>query len=130
MGDSLTHVDTNVLIALVSQAHSHHVEARVWFEGHREVAVSSITWHEFFRGPLTVQQFQVIRQIIGGNILPLARAEAERAAGLFNLTGRRRGSGGDCLVAACAIEAGSPILTFNDADFMRFVPHGLKMQKW
>lgn len=54
--------------------------------------------------------------------------EAEEAARLFNLSGRRRGSHADCVIAAAAIVAGVPLATFNVADFQRLVPFGLVLE--
>ncbi|NQX02602.1 hypothetical protein HQ447_18240, partial [bacterium] len=54
--------------------------------------------------------------------------EAEEAARLFNLSGRRRGSHADCMIAAAAIVSGMPLATFNRADFERLVPFGLLLE--
>ena len=56
------------------------------------------------------------------------RQAAEEAARLFNLTGRRRGSHADCMIAASAIVAGAPLATLNAADFQPLVPFGLSLQ--
>ena len=51
--------------------------------------------------------------------------DAEKAARLFNLTGRRSKSYADCCIAAVAIRLGAPLATSNRDDFTPMVPHGL-----
>jgi len=48
------------------------------------------------------------------------------AAGLFDQTGRRRGSRFDCLIPTTAILAQADIATADESDFKTFVAHGLK----
>jgi predicted nucleic acid-binding protein len=47
--------------------------------------------------------------------------------GLFNQTGRRRGSRFDCLIAATAVLAQADFATQNRSDFAPFISHGLKL---
>ncbi|MDG2345630.1 MAG: hypothetical protein P8M62_06215 [Opitutae bacterium] len=47
------------------------------------------------------------------------------AAELYNATGRRRGSTGDCLIASVAIDTKAELMTLNISDFKLFVPYGL-----
>lgn len=60
------------------------------------------------------------RGLILGEAVPFTSADAVRAAERFNLTGRRRGSFTDCLIAAAALNAGATIATSHPADFRRF----------
>jgi predicted nucleic acid-binding protein len=61
------------------------------------------------------------------SVLDLDMAAAERAAHLFNDTGRRRGSLLDCLVAAAAIAAGAELATANPRAVERFRGAGLDL---
>jgi predicted nucleic acid-binding protein len=55
----------------------------------------------------------------------LDRVDAEKAAELFNATGRRSKSYADCCIAAVAIGSRVPLATGNRDDFAPMVPHGL-----
>lgn len=57
--------------------------------------------------------------------IALLRADSVLSARLFNLTGRRRGSLTDCMIAATAIRTGASLATADPADFRRFEPAGL-----
>ena len=67
------------------------------------------------------------RAAIGGLILPVDEAVAERAADIFNRAGRRRNRRTDSLIAATAIVAGAELASFNAEDFVPFTAHGLKL---
>lgn len=124
----MIHLDTNILIDLVT-AHSAQVAPiRKWLEEGEELTVSSIAWSEFLNGPHTLQQKEAVRSILAGGILPFDEAQAERASRLFHYTGRRRGSHADCMIAAAALCSGERVATRNHKDFERFVPHGLKLE--
>ena len=103
-----------------------HVRLRSWLSRSASLAISAIAWSEFCCGPLPPGAESLARDVVGA-IVPVGAGEAERAAALFNATGRRRGSMMDCLIAACAIEADVPMATANFVDFRRFVPLGLRL---
>jgi predicted nucleic acid-binding protein len=58
---------------------------------------------------------------------PLLPADADRAADLYNATGRRRGSLADCLIAATCLRLGASLATANVGDFRGFEPMGLRL---
>lgn len=60
-------------------------------------------------------------------VVALDEETADRAATLFNATGRRRGLRTDSLIAATAIQADAELATFNTADYRLFVSFGLKL---
>lgn len=121
----MIHLDTNLLIDLVTIGSPHIVVVRQWLQNGEELAVCAIAWSEFLNGPHTKQQKDAVNAIVGGRILDFSVKEAEQASKLFHFTGRRRGSHSDCMIAACAMTHGVRIATRNVDDFDKFVPHGL-----
>lgn len=57
----------------------------------------------------------------------LTRPDAEKAAELFNATGRRAKSYADCCIAAIAIRASVPLAASNHDDFNPMLAHGLAL---
>lgn len=123
--ESLTHLDTSFLIkALVPGTREDH-RLRLWIREGGAISISSIARTEFLCGPVSDEDRQRARKIVG-TPLPLVEGQAERAAKLFNVGGRRRGSFPDCLIAATALNAGARLATSNPGDFRRFERAELK----
>lgn len=123
----MIHLDTNLLIDLVTVGSPHIAVIRQWLEAGEELAVSAIAWSEFLNGPHTRQQKDAIQAVVGGRILDFTAKEAEQASRLFHYTGRKRGSHADCMIAACAMTNDVRVATRNICDFEKFVPYGLKL---
>lgn len=123
----MTHLDTNLLIDLVTVGSPHIAIVRQWLEQGEELAVSAIAWSEFLNGPHTRPQKEAVQSIVGNRILDFGVKEAEQASRLFHYTGRKRGSHADCMIAAAAMVYGVRIATRNVSDFEKFVPHGLQL---
>lgn len=120
------HLDTSFLIRALAGPSPENARLRTMLSQRDSLAISALAWAEFCCGPLPLGAESLAREVVGA-IVHVGVAEAERAAALFNNTGRRRGSMMDCLIAASAIEANVPIVTSNVVDFRRFVPHGLQL---
>lgn len=122
----MIHLDTNVLIALPLLARQRHVLTRRIAKG-EPVATSSLAWFEYVCGPVTESEQFLVHAAIGGRILNVDEAVAERAAALFNHAGRKRRLRTDSLIAATAILAGAELASYNAEDFGPFIPHGLQL---
>lgn len=123
----MIHVDANVLIALSVLLRPQPTEFERRLHKGESVTASAPAWFEFACGPVTEIDLDKAEEFLGGKVAPLTREHADRAAVLFNITGRRRASKTDCLIAAIAITDGADLATFNRADFKRFEPFGLQL---
>lgn len=124
----MIHLDTNFLVDLVTAGSPGGEKIMAWLNEGRAVTTSAVAWSEFCNGPLSREQKDAAFAVLDRRILDFTWREAEEAARLFNLTGRRRGSHADCMIAAAAMIARAPLATFNRADFERLVPLGLMLE--
>ncbi|MGN6592553.1 MAG: type II toxin-antitoxin system VapC family toxin [Terriglobales bacterium] len=118
------HLDTNFLVGMGKVATPPARLLEQWLMQGRSLATSIVAWSEYLCGPVADDQRAAARRIVGP-ALPFTEADAELAAGLFNRSGRRRGSLLDCQIAAVAIRCGAALATVNPADFARFTSAGL-----
>lgn len=123
----MIHLDTNILIDLVTSGSPQIAHIRKWLTDGEPLAVSAIAWSEFCNGPHTREQKNAIHAVLRGKVIPFDEAQAEQASRLFHYTGRRRGSHPDCMIAAAAMCHGVHVATRNIKDFERFLPYGLKL---
>jgi|SRR5579864_9008915 len=123
---SPTHLDTSFLINALVPGTREDRRLRRWIPQGSVIAMSSIGWAEFLCGPVSDVDRQRARKVVGVPLV-LAETEAERAAELFNVGGRRRGSLADCLIAATALKAGASLATSNAEDIRSFEGEGLKV---
>lgn len=120
-------LDTNALIALSDPSDPLFQYTEKAIRNGTQACTSSVAWHEYVRGPLLDQDRDRALRVIESRIFSLDRRQAEVASELFNLTGRRRGSTADCLIAAYAVCHKTDLLTCNLGDFRPFVPLGLSL---
>src|SRR6478735_1491290 len=118
----MIHLDTNFLVDLVTVGSPGGAKIRGWLNAGKSVTTSAVAWSEFCNGPLTKAQKDAAFAVLDRKIADFTWREAEEAARLFNLSGRRRGSHADCMIAAAAILAGAPLVTHKTSDFQRLVP--------
>lgn len=125
----MIHLDTNLLI----RAAGGHLFAlqmmRRWREAGEAVGTSSVAWFEFACGPVDADRKRMIWRLICDHFTGFGAREAERAATLFNRTGRERAQRWDCMIAATAIESEAHLATLDSADFRPFVSAGLALAK-
>jgi predicted nucleic acid-binding protein len=125
----MIHLDTNLLIDLVTIGHPTALVVEDWIRDGHPLAVSAVAWSEFLNGPHTRQQKESVLAVVGQRVIDFGVKQAEQASKLFHLTGRKRGSHADCMIAAAAMVQDCFVATRNIADFERFEPHGLKLIK-
>ena len=123
----MIHLDANYLVLATVAGFSEARRIRAWLSSGEQLGTSSIAWMEFVTGPVTSQVVVAVSQVIQERIDPLGRDEAELAAHLFNLVGRKRALRYDCLIAASAILGNAALATSNAKDFTLLVPHGLTL---
>ena len=122
----MVHLDTNFLISAIQPGSPEDAKLNLWLSGGESLGISSVTWAEFFAGPLSKTDEQVARQMFK-KVEGLSGTDAEIAGRLFNQTGRRSRSLPDCMIAAVAIRCGAKLATLNTSDFQPFVTHGLSL---
>ncbi len=124
----MIHLDTNILIDIVTASSARVAMLREWLSEGKVLTASAVAWSEFLNGPHSHGQKDAVRAVLAGGIRPFDEDQAEIASRLFHITGRRRGSHADCMIAAAALAKREVVATRNIEDFQRFVPHGLMLE--
>ena len=133
----MIHLDTNLLIEALLPGSRSDKALRRWLLAGETVGMSAVAWAEFLCGPpcptgdaddngLQVSLRQQAERLVGQPAAFDGEA-ATLAAQLFNATGRRRGSLGDCMVAAVAIAGRAGLATLNTKDFASMRALGLRL---
>ena len=122
----MIHLDTSFLIRALDRGSPEDRRLRRWIRNAEVLGMSAVAWAELQCGPLSPTEMQSADGIVEHR-LDFNANQAEIAAGLFNETGRRRGSFVDCMIAAAAIAESSPLATTNEHDFLRFIDAGLSL---
>jgi predicted nucleic acid-binding protein len=121
------HLDTNLLIDLVTAGSPHVAVVRQWLKDGHQLGASAIAWSEFCNGPLSKEQKDAVFGILEQRVNDFTWQQAELASRLFHRTGRKRGSHVDCMIAASAMTNGVPVATRNIKDFEKFEPYGVRL---
>ncbi len=119
-----THLDTNFLIDALVPGSAQEAQRWAGLGAGEPLGISPVAWGEFLRGPLSPAAEALARRLLP-DAEALEQADAEKAAELFNLTGRRAKRFSDCCIAAVAIRSHAQLATSNREDFMPMVAHGL-----
>jgi predicted nucleic acid-binding protein len=125
----LIQLDTSFVIRALARGSAEDRQLREWFASPEAVRISAIAWAELLCGPLDSGQRRMAQRFLGAP-LPFGAEDAETAARLFNVSGRRRGTLADCMVAAVALRLDAPLATANPRDFQRLVPTGLRLASY
>lgn len=118
------HLDTSFLIAAMRPGRPEKSQLEEWLDQGADIGISAVAWAEFWCGPATAEHRKAARDLLPEPI-PLTGTDAEIGARLFNISGRRSRSLGDCLIAAVAMSSNAAIATRNVAHFRRFESEGL-----
>lgn len=122
----MIHLDTGFLIRALVRNSPQDIKLRSWLRSNAELGISSVAWAEFLCGPIDQRDADLASRILPDRP-PFTDKDAAEAARLFNLSGRRRGTFIDCMIAAVALGADASLATTNPDDFRRLEPAGLKI---
>ena len=122
----MIHLDSNFLIDALLPGSPQEAQVVQWLDAGETLGISAVAWGEFLCGPLSPTAEALARRFFPAAIA-LERTDAESAARLFNLTGRRSKSFAACCIAAIAIRSGASLATSNRGDFRAMVSHGLRL---
>src|SRR3954468_4048134 len=120
VGAAMIHLDTNLLIDIVTAGSPHIALVRRWLGEGEQLAASAIAWSEFCNGPHSKEQKDAVFAILERRVSAFDWEQAELASKLFHRTGRKRGSHADCMIAAGAMANGVPVASRNIKDFQLF----------
>ena len=122
----MIHLDTSFLIGSLARHTPEDLKLRAWIAAGQPLGVSAVAWAEFLCGPVDEAAVDAIARVLG-QAVAFVNDDATTVARLFNLSGRRRGTFTDCMIAAVSIRAGAALATSNPSDFRTLEPHGLKL---
>lgn len=122
----MIHLDTSFLIRALVPRSAQDRKLRKWLSEGAPVGIGAIGWAEFLCGPVEPSHIALATGFLGEPV-SFSSEDAEISARLFNMTGRRRGSLTDCMVAATALRLDAALATANAVDFRRFEPAGVKV---
>ena len=121
----MIHLDTGFLIRGLVRNSVEDLKLRSWLKASTQLGISSIAWAEFLCGPVETGDVDLAARII--QRVSFVDEDAVMAARLFNLSGRRRGTLIDCMIAAVAVRIGASLATTNPEDFRRLESAGLEV---
>ena len=124
----MIHLDTNLLVDLVTVGSPGGRLIAHWLNRGMRIGASAVAWSEFCSGPLTRSQKDSAFAVLNREVHDFTWRTAEQAARLFNLSGRKRGSHADCMIAATAMQRGASLATFNTLDFIRLAAFGVVLE--
>ena len=122
----MIHVDTSFLIRALVSGSPEDRRLRRWLSKRAPLGISCVSWGEFLCGPVEPSHVELATRVLGEPV-PFVAADAGTSAHLFNVSGRRRGSFTDCMIAATALRAAASLATANGGDFRRFSSAGLRL---
>jgi predicted nucleic acid-binding protein len=122
----LIHLDTSFLVHALVAGSPQDRRLRRWLGEGERLGIGAVAWTEFLCGPVDAEQVEQVLRFVA-RPAAFTDEDAALAARLFDESGRRRGSLGDCMVAASAIRARAALATDDARDFGRFAASGLTL---
>ena|SRR5258706_10836732 len=122
----MIHLDTGFLIRALVRNTPQDIKLRSWLRSNTQLGISSVAWSEFLCGPVDEAEAEIAGMILP-TCQPFTDKDAALAARLFNLSGRRRGTLIDSMIAAVALGAHASLATTNPNDFRRLEAAGLQI---
>lgn len=119
----MIHLDTSFLIRALVPGSQEDLRLRGWIGANESLRLSAVVWAEFLCGPLAPAALEMAAELFDEPI-PFVAEDAVGAARLYNLSGRRRGSLADCMVAAVAKRLLASLATSNPRDFLKLGADG------
>ena len=120
----MIHLDTGFMIQALVPGTSADRALRGWLAEGIPLVMSCVAWAELLCGPLEARHAGLATRVVTDRV-PFDEEDAALAARLFNLSGRRRGTLADCMIAATAIRREARLATTNPDDFARLTAAGL-----
>jgi predicted nucleic acid-binding protein len=124
----MIHLDTRFFLEALEPDSPAARQLETWLENGEELNLSAIAWFELLAGTFTDAERRQASRLFP-RPEPFLAEDAEKAAELFQLVGRRRALWASCQVAAVAIRAGALLATENPGDFEPWVLLGLKLMR-
>lgn len=122
----MIHLDTSYMIRSIAPDSPEGRQVRAWLEAGERLEISTVAWEEYLCGPpagIALAHPDRIR-------IPRTDFTEEMAmvaARMYNHLGRRRGTFGDCMIAATAVMRKAALATDNPKDFMPLAQLGLRL---
>lgn len=121
------HLDTDFLVYALSTTGPERRRLRALADSDAEIAMSSVAWYEFSRGPRTPEQLAVARSFLGEEgVVAFSEGVAAEAAEVFRRLGSPRKRAADVAIGVTAATHDAVLVTRNARDFAG-IP-GLKLE--
>lgn len=114
----MIHLDTNVLIDVLTGARRSASALRAAIAQGERVTFSTLVLYEWLRGPRRAAELEAQERLFPrANAAPFGPGEAALAAEMYRSGRRPRGREIDLAIAACAITQRASLWTLNPEDF-------------
>jgi predicted nucleic acid-binding protein len=124
----MIHLDTRFFLGALQPDSRAARQLETWLKNGEELNLSAIAWFDLLAATFTDAQRQQASRLFP-RPEPFLAEDAEKAADLFHLIGRRRALWSACQVSAVAMRVGALLATETPEDFEPLVMLGLKLMR-